>query len=60
MEPEGHLEEMNVSGVGKSDIGKGNVVGGIQFAIHVTGKDTSRRNVIKGPGNGREAPGAWK
>ena len=60
MEPEGHLEETNASGVEKWDIGKGNVVGGIQFVTHVTGKDTSRRSVIKGPGNGRETPGVGK
>ena len=51
---------MNALGVEKWDIGKGNVVGDIPFVTHVTGKDTLRRSVIKGPGNGRETPGAGK
>ena len=36
---EGLLGEMNVSGVGKLDTGRGNVTGGIQFVIHAEGKD---------------------
>ena len=55
-----HQGEMNASGVGKLDTGRGNVIGDIRFATHVAEKDMWRRGVIKGPGNDRETPGVEK
>ena len=56
----GLLGVMNALGVGKLDIGRGNVTGGIRFAMHAAGKDMWRRVVIKGPGSDRETPGVAK
>ena len=49
---------MNVSGVGKMGIGKGNALEGSQFATHVAGKDIWRRGATKGHGRDTEMPGA--